>query len=338
MPNEREDKKVRPRRKSTKQSSIKTVAVLALRSVVPFDLGIACDVFSRVRLADGSPGFDVKVCSESNSVDAGFFQLRAPFRLLDAAAADILIVPGIEDLGRRVPPAAIRAIQTAKDNGALVSSICTGAFVLAAAGVLEGRRVATHWVAADELATRYPGISVDANVLFVDDGDIVTSAGSSAGLDMCLHLVGREYGQAAAAQAARLAVAPLHRDGGQAAYIRQAEPAAGRGLAPLFSWMLENLDKTLDVKAVATRANMSPRNFARRFHEQAGMTPIQWLLKFRVRRAQELLETTEASIEQVAMASGFDSPVTFRARFRSHVGVTPNVYRRRFRGVDAAKP
>lgn len=320
---------------SMKQNRIKTVAVLALDGVVPFDLGIACDVFSRVRLVDGGPGFNVMVCGESRLVDAGSFQLRAPFQLNCAADADILIVPGVEDIKKTVSSAAIRTIQSASNRRALIASICTGAFVLASAGILDGRRVATHWAAADELAARYPSIFVDPNVLFVDEGDIITSAGSSAGLDMCLYLVGREHGQAAAAQASRMAVAPLHRDGGQAAYIRPAEPTPDRGLAPLFSWMLENLDQTFDVKTLAARVHMSPRNFARRFLEQAGMTPIQWLVKFRIRRAQELLETTEATIEQIASASGFDSPVTFRVRFRSIVGVTPNDYRRRFRVTSA---
>lgn len=307
-----------------------TVAVLALKSVVPFDIGIACDVFSRVLLDNGRPAYQVMVCAETAQVDAGLFQLRAPWRLEQVAGADVVIVPGVEDTDSPLSPAVIRAIRSASARGALVASICTGAFVLAAAGLLDGRRAATHWAAAQALARRYPSITVDADVLFVDDGDIVTSAGSSAGLDMCLHLVGRHHGHAAAAQAARMAVAPLHRDGGQAAYIRQPEPASDAGLAPLFDWMLANLDQALDVPALAARARMSPRTFARRFREQAGMTPIQWLLKFRVRRAQELLETGNASVEQVAAASGFDSPVTFRARFQSLVGVTPSAYRRRF--------
>lgn len=315
---------------------MKTVAVLALQDVVPFDLGIACDIFSRVRLADGTPAYRVLVCAEAARIDAGLFDIRAPWRLDQAAGADIVIVPGIEDIARPVAPAAIAALREAAARGALIASICTGAFVLAAAGLLDGRRATTHWAAADQLAQRYPAIAVDADVLFVDEGQIVTSAGSSAGLDMCLHLVRREHGQAIAAQSARMAVAPLHRDGGQAQFIRQHAPASECSLTPLFDWLLANLHRPLDVSALAARACMSPRTFARKFRDQTGTTPIQWLLKFRIRRAQELLETTAASVDQVAAAAGFDSSVTFRARFQRLVGVTPSAYRRRFSAADPA--
>ena len=308
----------------------KTVAVLALKGVIPFDIGIACDVFSRVCLDSGEPAYRVTVCGETASVDAGLFQLRPPGRLDQLMAADMVVVPGVENIDHPVSPAVIRAIRSAHERGALVASICTGAVVLAAAGVLDGRRATTHWAAASVLAARYPAITVDPDVLFVDEGDIVTSAGSSAGLDMCLHLVGRHHGQAVAAQAARMAVASLHREGGQAAYIRPPTPVSDTGLAPLFDWMLANLHRPLDVATLAARAHMSPRTFARRFREQAGMTPIQWLLTYRVRRAQELLETSGASIERVAIAAGFESPVTFRARFQAVVGVSPSAYRRRF--------
>ncbi|WP_020205201.1 helix-turn-helix domain-containing protein, partial [Cupriavidus sp. WS] len=231
----------------------------------------------------------------------------------------------------RVSAGACRTLKAARESGAQLASICTGAFVLAEAGLLDGHRVTTHWAAADELSRRYPALEVDTGVLFVDEGDIVTSAGSSAGLDMCLHLVGRDYGQAAAVQAARLAVAPLHRDGGQAPFIRQPVADTATSLSPLFDWMLKNLHKPIDVTALAAKARMTPRTLARRFRDQTGTTPIQWLITQRVRRAQELLETSEASVDQVASASGFDSPVTFRARFQRVVGLTPSAYRRRFR-------
>ncbi|WP_454733627.1 MULTISPECIES: GlxA family transcriptional regulator [Cupriavidus] len=311
---------------------MKTVAVLALQGVVPFDLGIACDVFSRVVLANGKPGYRVLVCGESARVDAGgHFDIRAPGRLEDALDADLVIVPGVDDIERRVSAGACRTLKAARESGAQLASICTGAFVLAEAGLLDGHRVTTHWAAADELSRRYPALEVDTGVLFVDEGDIVTSAGSSAGLDMCLHLVGRDYGQAAAVQAARLAVAPLHRDGGQAPFIRQPVADTATSLSPLFDWMLKNLHKPIDVTALAAKARMTPRTLARRFRDQTGTTPIQWLITQRVRRAQELLETSEASVDQVASASGFDSPVTFRARFQRVVGLTPSAYRRRFR-------
>ncbi|WP_144632276.1 GlxA family transcriptional regulator [Bordetella genomosp. 13] len=311
---------------------MRTVAVLVLPDFVPYDMGIACDVFSRVRLQGGRCAYRVLACSQTAKVHAAPFDIHVPWRLDQVVQADMVIVPGIEDPFRPIPPAVVKALRAARQRGALIASICTGAFVLAAAGLLDGRRATTHWAAASELARHYPAIDVDPGVLFVDDGDIVTSAGASAGLDMCLHLVRRHHGQAVASQAARLAVAPLHRDGGQAQFIPQSTPAPAAGLAPLFDWMLANLDQRIDVAALASRACMSPRTFARRFREQTGTTPIQWLLKSRVRRAQELLETTALSIDQVARAAGFDSPVTFRTRFQNLVGLTPSAYRRRFSG------
>ncbi|SAI49561.1 AraC family transcriptional regulator [Bordetella ansorpii] len=311
---------------------MRTVAVLVLPDFVPYDVGIACDVFSRVQLRDAQCAYRVMVCAQTAKVHAGPFDLHAPWRLDQVVQADVVIVPGIEDPFRSIPPSVVKALRAARQRGALIASICTGAFVLAAAGLLDGRRATTHWLAAGELARRYPAIDVDPGVLFVDQGDIVTSAGASAGLDMCLHLVRRHHGQSVASHSARLAVAPLHRDGGQAQFIPQSTPASAASLAPLFDWMLANLDQPIDVAALAARACMTPRTFARRFREQTGTTPIQWLLKSRVRRAQELLETSAATIDQIAYASGFDSPVTFRTRFQNLVGLTPSAYRRRFGG------
>lgn len=309
---------------------VQTVVVLALHGVVPFDLGIACDIFSRVRTVDGDEAYRVLVCGESSRVRAGHFDIHAPWRLEPMMDADILIVPGVEDINLFVSSAVKKALRLASDRGALVASICTGAFVLASTGLLDGKRATTHWTVVDEFADRFPAVTVDPDVLFVDEGNVVTSAGSSAGLDMCFHLIGRQHGQAVASYAARLAVAPLFRDGGQAQFIQQTAPLTSSSLAPLLEWMLANLDQPIDVTSLAKRASMTPRTFARRFRDQTGTTPIQWLLKSRVRRAQELLETTSASVDQVAVAVGFDSQVTFRARFRSVVGLTPSSYRRRF--------
>lgn len=309
---------------------VQTVAVLALHGVVPFDLGIACDIFSRVRTVDGDEAYRVLVCGESSRVRAGHFDIHAPWRLEPMMDADILIVPGVEDINLVVSSAVKKALRLASDRGALVASICTGAFVLASTGLLDGKRATTHWTVVDEFADRFPAVTVDPDVLFVDEGNVVTSAGSSAGLDMCFHLIGRQHGQAVASYAARLAVAPLFRDGGQAQFIQQTASLTSSSLAPLLEWMLANLDQPIDVTSLAKRASMTPRTFARRFRDQTGTTPIQWLLKSRVRRAQELLETTSASVDQVAVAVGFDSQVTFRARFRSVVGLTPSSYRRRF--------
>jgi transcriptional regulator GlxA family with amidase domain len=306
------------------------VAVLALHGVVPFDLGIACAVFGHVRTSGGEPAYDVRVCGEAPLVQTGTFAIQAPAGLEDLALADTVIIPGIADPSPPVADAVLAAIRAAWDRGARIASICSGAFVLAATGLLDRRRATTHWLGAADLARRYPAIDVDPDVLFVDEGRIVTSAGAAAGLDMCLHLVRRDHGQAAAATAARLAVAPLHRDGGQAQFIRAAMPGSDASLAPLLEWMVENLHRPLDADMLAARACVSVRTLTRRFRQQTGTTPLQWLLVARVRRAQALLETSSNTIERIAAAAGFESPVTFRARFQKVVGIGPAAYRRRF--------
>lgn len=306
------------------------VAVVALDGFVPLDLAIPCDVFGGFDLADQPRLYRVQVCAVRRVVRSGAYDIRAHFGLEAVPAAHTVVVPGVVDVEKPVPAPVIAALRRAWDRGARITSICSGAFVLAAAGLLDGYRATTHWRCTAELARRYPAIKVEPDVLFVDEGRIVTSAGASAGLDMCLHLVRRDFGQAVAADAARLAVAPLNRDGGQAQFIRHEAPRATDCLAPLLQWMDANADKEIDVDTLARRARMSPRTFARRFREQTGTTPFQWLLAVRVRRAQELLETTRRSIDEIALRSGFESTVTFRDRFRRVVGLSPRAYRYRF--------
>lgn len=313
------------------------VAIVVLDGFVPLDLGIPCDVFGGFDLADRPKLYRVRVCGARRVVRAGAYDIRTHFGLDAVADADTVVVPGVVDVARPVPAAVIEALRAAWDRGARITSICSGTFVLAAAGLLNGRRATTHWRGAAELARRYPAVSVEPDVLFVDEGRIVTSAGASAGLDMCLHLVRRDFGQAAAADAARLAVAPLNRDGGQAQFIRHEAPKANDCLAPLLEWMSAHLDREMDVDALARRARMSPRTFARRFREQTGTTPLQWLLTVRVRRAQELLETTSRPIDDIALRAGFESAVTFRARFRRLVGISPRAYRLRFNAPRSRK-
>ncbi|WP_407528998.1 GlxA family transcriptional regulator [Methylobacterium oryzisoli] len=306
------------------------VGVLALHGVVPFDLSIPCEVFGRAQGADGAPFYEVRVCGEVPEVHARPFELRVPYELDALPSVDTLVIPGIDDPTATVAPVVLDAIRQAWAAGARIASICSGAFVLAATGLLDGRRATTHWLGAGHLAERYPAIDVDPNTLYIDEGRIITSAGASAGLDMCLHLVRRDIGQTAAAHAARLAVAPLHRDGGQAQFIRHEPPRTNVSLAPLLDWMLENIDRPLNIAAMAARAGMSERTFARRFQEQTGTTPLQWFLTARIRRGQELLERSDASVDQVALASGFVSPVTFRSNFRKVTGISPAAYRARF--------
>ena len=304
------------------------VAVLAVHGVIPFDLSIPCEVFGRVRLPRAEDEYDVRVCGEAAEVRARPFGIRAPWTLEDLADAATVIVPGIEDPALPVPDAVVAALRAAFARGARIASICSGTFILAAAGLLDGRRATTHWLAAGLLARRYPAVTVDPGVLFVDEGRIVTAAGASAGLDMCLHLLRRDHGHAVAAHAARLAVAPLDREGGQAQYIRHEPPGSAASLAALLDWMQENAHRPLSVDALARQAGASPRTFARRFREQTGTTPLQWLITARVRRAQELLETTPLPMEEVAAAAGFDGAAALRDRFRRTVGVSPKAYRR----------
>ncbi|MGY5138619.1 GlxA family transcriptional regulator [Streptomyces nigrescens] len=310
-----------------------TVAVLALDKVIPFDLSTPIEVFTRTRLPDGRPGYQVRVCAERPEVDAGTFALRAPWGLDGLTDADTVIVPGTADPTAPLPPTVHDALNAAAANGTRIASICSGTFALAAAGLLDGLRATTHWIAAGMLAAAYPDIDVDPDVLYVDNGQILTSAGAAAGLDLCLHLIRRDYGSAVAADAARLSVMPLEREGGQAQFIVQPYPSTPRGsaLEPLLTWLQDNLARELTLADIAVRADMSTRTLIRRFREQTGTTPLQWLHRARVRQAQHLLETTTHSVERIGAQVGFGSPTAFRERFKRTTGVSPQTYRRTFR-------
>jgi transcriptional regulator GlxA family with amidase domain len=310
------------------------VAVVALDRVVPFDLSTPCEVFTRVRLPDGRPGYEVVVCglAAHAEVDAGAFAIRPRAGLRTLARADTIILPGVSDLDAPVPPRLVRAVRAAAAAGTRVASICTGAFLLAASGLLDGRRATTHWLAAPELARRHPAIRVDPDVLYVDEGSVLTSAGAAAGLDLCLHLVRLDHGAAVAADTARLSVMPLERAGGQSQFIQHPPPSPdGSSLAPLLTWLEAHLDRELGLAAIARRAGLSVRSLNRRFREQTGTTPLQWLLRARVRRAQQLLETTGHPVEVVASRAGFGSATALRDHFQRVVTTSPQAYRRAFR-------
>ncbi|WP_280385166.1 GlxA family transcriptional regulator [Nocardia wallacei] len=309
-----------------------TVAVLALDQVIPFDLSTPIEVFTRTRLADGRSGYRVRVCAERPEVDAGTFVLRAERALDGLAGADTVIVPGTAAPTTSLTPEVYTALREAAAAGARIASICSGAFPLAASGLLDGLRATTHWLAADRLAAEFPRVEVDPNVLYVDNGQILTSAGAAAGLDMCLHMVRRDYGSAVAADAARVSVMPLEREGGQAQFIahdRTSVPA-GSELEPVLAWLGENLSRPLTLDDIARHAKVSTRTLIRRFREQTGTTPLHWLHRARIRRAQQLLETTRHSVEQIGAQVGFGSPTAFRDRFKRTTGVTPRAYRRTF--------
>ena len=305
-----------------------TVAIVALHGVLPFEVGIACEVFGRVAVPGLPEPYRVRVCGEAKEVKAGAFDLRVAWNLGHVAGADTVLVPGIANPLMPISEEAVAVVRQAAGHGARIASICTGAFVLAAAGLLDGLRATTHWKAAPELAARYPAVSVDPTVLYVDNGRILTSAGAAAGLDLCLHMVRSDHGAAVAADAARLAVMPLERDGGQAQLIVHEPPRLSATLAPLLQWMDQNLHRPLSLDEIARRTAVSPRTLSRRFREQTGTTPLQWVLAARVRRAQTLLETTALPVEQVAMQAGFESAVSLRERFAKALGVSPTGYRR----------
>ncbi|MFD4926936.1 GlxA family transcriptional regulator [Streptomyces goshikiensis] len=311
-----------------------TVAVLALDGVIPFDLSTPIEVFSRTRLPGGRPAYRVRVCAPTPEVDAGAFALRAPWPLEALAEADTIVLPGVADLDAPLPPEVLDALRRAAGRGTRIASICVGAFVLAATGLLDGLRATTHWMAAPALAARYPGIEVDADVLYIDNGQLLTSAGAAAGLDLCLHLIRRDHGSAVAADAARLSVMPLEREGGQAQFIVHEQPPTPHGseLEPLLSWMEENVHHELTLDEIAGRAGMSTRTLNRRFREQTGTSPLQWLHRARIRQAQYLLENTGHPVERIASQVGFGSPTAFRERFRRVAGTSPNAYRRAFQG------
>ncbi|WP_035854301.1 GlxA family transcriptional regulator [Cryptosporangium arvum] len=317
-----------------------TIAVLALPHVVPFDLAVPVEVFGRSRRTDGTPAYRVIVCGPPGDVDAGLFTIRVrhPLAALDTlTAADTIVVPGVDDVDVPAAPEILDALRTAAARGVRIASVCSGAFVLAATGLLDGLRATTHWLGTAALAARHPAIDVDPDVLFVDNGQLLTSAGAAAGLDLCLHLVRRDHGAAVAADAARHSVMPLERDGGQAQFIAHEPPVPdGVSLRPLLTWLEEHLDEELTLDRIARQAALSTRTLSRRFREQTSSTPLQWLNRARLRRAQHLLETTDHPVERVGGLVGFAAASTFRDRFARLVGVSPAVYRARFRQAPAA--
>jgi transcriptional regulator GlxA family with amidase domain len=241
--------------------------------------------------------------------------------------ADTVIVPAYRNVHDTPGRDVLSALRAAHRRGARIASICTGAFALARAGLLDGKRATTHWQFAADLAARYPSIDVDARVLYVDEGKVLTSAGVASGIDMCLHLLRRDHGAAIAAQAAREVVAAPHREGGQAQFIDQPVIGVHSGLGPVLDWAISRLDEPLTVATIASQAAMSERTFARLFVSTVGITPIRWLNNARVNHARKLLETTSHTVEHVARASGLGTPANFRRLFRRATGVTPGRYR-----------
>ncbi len=305
------------------------MAIVVFDGAVLADVFGPAEIFGRVRRADGTGAYELRICSAKPNVRTAHVKLSVPYRLDALRHAEVILVPGAEALSTPTPESVVVALRRAARRGATVASVCTGAFLLAQTGLLDGRSATTHWQAAAELARRFPKVRVDPNVLYVDEGKVVTSAGAAAGLDMCLHLIRRELGAVAAANAARAAVMPLERAGGQAQFIVHEAPVAkDASMDELLHWLEANLPDDLSLHAIARRAGMSTRTLSRRFLEKVGTTPAAWVNFARVRRAQRLLETTAWSIERVAEETGFGSATVLREHFGRQVGSTPTSYRR----------
>ena len=269
--------------------------------------------------------------SISTTAEWGLVEIRTSYGLDDLPEADLVIVPGTHRFLEEPAPQAISALRAAADKGVRIAAMCVGAFTLAAAGLLDGRRATTHWQSADELARRYPAIDVDAGVLFVDEGAVLTAAGVASGMDLCLHLIRQHAGPDLAGRTARRVVIPAWRDGGQAQYIEHAGPAdANHPLQPTISWMEENAHSPLDLQAIANHAAVSIRTLNRQFREHFGTTPLGLLTRMRIDRAQRLLESTGLTMDRVAEQSGFGSYASLRHHFHRTVGVSPQKYRQSY--------
>jgi len=311
----------------------RTVAVPVLPGVAPFELGVLSEVFGLDRSEQGLPTYEFWVCAERPGEPLptkSDYDLvpRHGFDVLDQA--DVVAVPA----GPRDDPprALVDALRRAVDRGALVLSVCSGAFVLGAAGLLDDRACTTHWMYAEELQRRYPAAKVDPDVLFVGDGQVWTSAGTAAGIDLCLHLIREHEGSEVARAIARRMVVPPQRTGGQKQFVETPLPTKRVGtLEPLLDWLVAHLDEPVTISSLAERANMSPRTFARRFQAETGTTPHEWLTSQRTLLARQLLETTDLTVDAVAARAGFGNAATLRHHFTQRVGTTPQHYRATFR-------
>ncbi|MBG0830442.1 helix-turn-helix domain-containing protein [Planomonospora sp. ID67723] len=313
----------------------RTVSVLASDGMAPFELGCVVEIFGIPRPELDVPWYELAVCAETPSDlrVVGGFTMRAGHGLDVLAAADTVIVPGVPDVRGEVSAAVVAALRAARDRGARIVSICSGAFALAAAGLLDDREATTHWKYAGLLQRRFPRVRVNPDVLYVDGDDVLTSAGSAAGLDLLVHLVRKDHGPGVANTVARRLVIPPHRDGGQAQFIQAAVAPVtdDDAVAAAMTWALGHLSEPITVAGLAEVARMSQRTFIRHFGRQTGTSPLRWVISQRVAASLPLLESTAAPVEEIAVAVGFDSPVTFRHHFTRAMHTSPSAYRRAFR-------
>jgi AraC family transcriptional activator FtrA len=312
---------------------LRRVAVLAYDGLCTFEFGIVVEIFGLRRPELDVDWYEFEVCS----LDRGPLRATGGVTIQPAGGARALrragtiVIPGWRDVDERPPQAVLDIVRAAHARGVRLVTICTGVFILAEAGLLDGKRVTTHWRHVDRLRARFPKVRVEPDVLYVDEGDILTSAGSAAGIDLCLHIVRRDYGAEIANQVARRLIVPPQRDGGQSQYIPAPVRAeTGGGLARVLDWAQRRLGEPLTVDTLARRATMSARTFARRFREETGTTPHQWLTHQRLLAAQRRLETSAASVDEIAEAVGLQTAATLRLHFRRSLRTTPTAYRRRF--------
>lgn len=313
-------------------SVLRSVAVIVGDGVSPFELGLLCEAWGIDRRDDGVPLLDFAVCAPVPGRIAGSvgFDLFVEHDLRRAADVDLVCVAPIKG-GRPVAPEVLEVLRATVDRGARVLSVCSAAFILGEAGLLDGRSCTTHWMYADELGRRFPAARVVPEVLFVDEDPVITSAGTGAGIDAALHLWRKEFGASIASAVARRMVLPPIRDGGQAQYVRRPVPQVhAESLGPLLTWIRENLDEPLDVALLARQCAMSPRTFARRFRDETGTTPHAWVTTQRVAAAEELLESSDLPVERIATDVGFANAATLRQHFVRVRGVSPQRYRRTF--------
>ncbi|MFD7155248.1 GlxA family transcriptional regulator [Kribbella sp. NPDC059898] len=321
------------------------IAVVAFDGIHAFDLAMPLQVFSTAHSLPKEPGelfgpplYDVRVHGDGGDLavtgvgGVEMYRYTPPYPLADAIEADTVIVVGVA-ASPEPPDHVLELLSRAHRRGIRIASISSGgARVMAASGLLDGRRIATHWSRASLLAERYPQLIVDTDVLFIDHGDVLTSAGAASGIDLCLHMIRQDFGSAVAADVARHMVVPPQRDGGQAPYIVHPDPGDDHGsLEPAMRWLRQRLREPVTLADIASFAGTSPRTLNRRFREQTGTTPLQWLLRQRVHHAQELLETTDLSIEEISRHCGFGTSVSMRQHFAKHIRTSPLAYRRAFR-------
>jgi len=318
------------------------VAVAVTDALPVFEFAVPCEVFGYDRSDLVNPWYELRLCAAEPGPLRTTMGLRidTPYGLDDLLTADTVLLPACHRATQLDPSEALLdTLRKAHAHGARIASICSGAYLLAAAGLLDGRRATMHWMNAVDFAHRYPQVRIDPAVLYIDDGNLLTSAGTGAAIDLCLHLVRLDHGAAVANEVARRMVVPPHRDGGQAQFARPlARRATGSDLAPVLDWARQHVHQPLTVADLARQAHLSPRTFARRFREVLGTSPLRWLVEQRVRIAQELLETTDEGVERIAARTGFGTAVSMRQHFHRVAGVSPQTYRHVFRRNAGGHP